>query len=41
LDDGDGFDPYCSIADEFLEQPNRANEQECVAGFDLKKGGAA
>lgn len=40
LDDGDGFDPYCRIADEFLEQPNRANEQECVAGFDLKKGGA-
>lgn len=37
LDDGDGFDPYCRNADEFLEHPNGANEQECIAGFDSEK----
>lgn len=41
FDDGDGFDPYCRAADVFLESPNRADEQDCVAGFDFEKGGAA
>ena len=41
LDDGEGcFDPYCRIADEFLEPPSRANDQDCVAGFEERKGGA-
>ena len=38
MDDGECYsDPYCRIADEFLEPPSRANEQECVAGFDSEK----
>ena len=42
MDDGECyFDPYCRIADEFLEPPSRANEQECVAGFDSEKAVAA